>query len=297
MIKQIINTKDINKADVVLVSAAYEKTASSHKGTINGPKKVVECLNTQIEFFDRKFKLEPSNFINIAHQNLGNLQKLSPEKTLAKIKSICENLVAKNKFVFLLGGEHSVSIGLFQALSKKYKSKDVTILQIDAHCDLRKDDSDYSENPSPLAHSTVMRHASRFGFPIVQVGIRTYSKDEYEFFSNKKNNVTVFEWSHPAKKPEKEDILKAIKTKYVYITIDVDGFDPSVMPGTGTPVPGGLKWNYGVKLLEQVINKKELVGADIVEVSPMRDSVLTEYSAAQLCYTIIANKFKKKFKK
>ena len=162
MIKTIINEKNLNKADVILMSAGYEKTASSHKGTVNGPKAVIECLNTQIEFFDRNFKVEVNNFVKIAHQNLGNLEKLSPVKTLQKIKRNCEKLVKNNKFIFLLGGEHSVSIGLFQALAKKYNPKDVTILQIDAHCDLRKDDSDYSENRSSLAHSTVMRHASRW---------------------------------------------------------------------------------------------------------------------------------------
>ncbi len=294
MANSIINTRKIEDADVVLVSAAYEKTASSHKGTINGPKKVIECLNSQIEFFDRKFKVEVTDFVKIAHQNLGNLQKLTPEKTLQKIRTSCENLVQKNKFVFILGGEHSVSIGLFQALALKYNPKDVTILQIDAHCDLRKDDSDYSKKPSQLAHSTVMRHASKLGYPIVQVGIRTYSKEEYDYFSNPKNNVKVFEWNIDRIPVEK--ILESIKTKYLYITIDVDGFDPAYMPGTGTPVQGGLNWYYGVDLIEKAINKSYLIGADIVEVSPMRDSVLTEYGAAQLAYTIIANKFRDKLK-
>ena len=293
MIKTIINEKDANKADVILLSAPYEKTASSHKGTKNGPKAIVECLNNQIEFFDRNFKVEVRDFVKIAHKDLGNLDKLSPIQTLEKIKSVATPLIAKDKFVFLLGGEHSVSIGVFQALAKKYKSKDVTILQIDAHCDLRKDDSDYSENPSNLAHSTVMRHASSLHFPIVQVGIRTYSKDEHDYFKNKKNNVTVFEWNKITIPVEK--ILQAIKTKYLYITIDVDGFDPSVMPSTGTPVPGGLSWYYGLDLIEKAIKKSNLIGADIVEVSPQKETVLTEYNAAQLCYTIIANKFKNRF--
>jgi agmatinase len=293
--KSIINEKNINGADVVLVSAGYEKTASSHKGTKNGPKTVIQCLNNQIEFFDRKFKVEVRDFVKIAHKNLGNLDKLSPIQTLEKIKSFADSLIEKNKFVFLLGGEHSVSIGVFQALTKKYNPKEVTILQIDAHCDLRKDDSDYSENPSPLAHSTVMRHASELGFPIVQVGIRTYSKDESEYFSNPKNNVTVFEWNKVVVSVEK--ILQSIKTKYLYITIDVDGFDAAYMPGTGTPVSGGLSWYYGIDLIEKAIKKSELIGADIVEVSPQKETVLTEYNAAQLCYTIIANKFQKRFKK
>ena len=150
----------------------------------------------------------------------------------------------------MLGGEHSVSIGYFQALAKKYNPKDVTILQIDAHCDLRNDDSDYSDDPTNYAHSCVMRRASELGFPLVQVGIRTYSTDEYEYFSNKKNNVTTFEWGR-GKIPTIETLLKSFKTKYVYITIDVDGFDPAHMPGTGTAVQGGLEWWYGIDLIEK----------------------------------------------
>jgi agmatinase len=294
MVKTIINTKDINKADVVLVSAPYEKTASSHKGTVNGPKAVIKCLDTQIEFFDRKYKIDVIDYIKTAHLNLSTLPKLTPEKAFMKIRKTCMDLVDKNKFVFLLGGEHSVSLGLFHALSEKYNPKDVTILQIDAHCDLREDDSDYSDTPSRYAHSTIMRHASKLGYPLVQVGIRTYSKDEYEYFSNPKNKVTVFEWNKNIIPVEK--ILKSIKTKYVYISIDVDGFGSAYMPGTGTPVPGGLSWYYGVDLIEKAIAKSELIGADIVEVSPMPGSVLTEYSAAQLCYSILANKFQKRFK-
>lgn len=296
MIKTVINETDVNKADIVLVSAGYEKTASSHKGTVNGPKKVVESLDHLLEFFDRKFKVDAIDFIKTAHQNLENLDNLSPEETLENIKKECQKLLNANKFIFLLGGEHSVSIGLFQALAEKYDPKDLTILQIDAHCDLRKDDSDYSEHPSPFSHGTVMRHASEIGYPLVQVGIRTYSKEEYEFFSDAKNNITVFEWGNNKKVPSIEEILNSIKTKYIYISIDVDGFDPAHMPGTGTPVQGGLEWWYGMELIEKAIHKYELVSGDIVEVSPIPDSALTEYGAAQLTYSIISNKFRDKFK-
>ena len=299
MVKTIINS-NINEAEVVFVSAPYEKTASSHKGTVGGPAAVVEQLNHQIEFFSRRFKKDITNFVKIGHEDLGeDLNKLSPVENAFKIENVCQELIKKDKFVFMLGGEHAVSVGHLRALSKKYNPKDVTILHIDAHCDLRNDDSDYNENESSdLAHSTVMRRASELGFPLVQVGIRTYSEDEYKYFSNKKNNVTVFEW--PARAgggtPKISDILKCLKTKYLFISVDVDGFDPAHMPGTGTVVQGGLEWWYGISLLEQAIAKKELVGADIVEVSPLPDSQLTEYGAAQLAYTIIGAKFAKRLK-
>ncbi|HPS21528.1 MAG TPA: agmatinase [Candidatus Paceibacterota bacterium] len=293
MIKSIINTKNTKDADVVILSAPYEKTASSRKGTINGPKAIVKCLEEKLEFFDRQFKVETIDFVKIAHEELKNISKLSPEKAVQKIKDKTLNLLNQNKFVFLFGGEHSVSIGVFDALKEKYNPKDVTILHIDAHCDLRDSDADYSKKPTKFAHSAVMRRASEFGFNLVQVGIRTYDKTEYAYFSDPENNVRVFEWKR--KIPEISEILESIKTKYIYISVDVDGFDPSFMPGTGTPVQGGLDWWYGLELIERAIYEKELIGADIVEVSPQKDSVLTEYGAAQIFYSVITHKFKNRF--
>lgn len=296
MIDTVINTKKLEDADVVIISAPYEKTASSRKGTINGPREIIKCLDSKLEFWDRDLKCEPHKVIKTGLLNLPNISNLSPKGALEKITKECNKLISKNKFIFLLGGEHSVSLGLFQALAKKINPKNVTILQIDAHCDLRNDNSDYlHDTVSNLAHSCVMRRANELGYNLVQVGIRTYSIDEYKYFSNPKNNITVFEWGN-GKLPTILDIIKSIKTKYVYLSIDVDGFDPSFMPGTGTPVQGGLEWWYGMELVTRLVREKNLIGADIVEVSPMKDSVLTEYGAAQLAYTIIANKFKDKLK-
>lgn len=303
MVDSIINNKKIEEADVVIVSAPYDETTSSRKGTNKGPKAVIEMLDSKLELFDRTYKIQPCDKIKIGHKNLNNISSLSPEKSLEKIKSECIKILNKKQFTFLLGGEHSVSLGLLQALSTKMNPKDVTILQIDAHCDLRDNDGDYSSKPSKHAHSCVMRRAHELGYNLVQVGIRTYSVNEYEYFSNPKNNIKVFEWGKPDSAlgaiwevPSIDEILKSIKTKSVYITIDVDGFDPSFMPGTGTPVQDGLDWSYGVELIERLIDQKELVGADIMEVAPMRDSVLTEYGAAQLLYTMIAHKFRDKLK-
>lgn len=296
MVDSIISAKKIEDADVVILSAPYEKTASSRKGTVNGPKAVIKMLDSKLELFDRKYKKLISQYINIAEYDLGNISSLTPQKALDKISAECSKLLDKDKFIFLLGGEHSVSLGLLTALSKKYNPKDVTVLQIDAHCDLRNDDSDYSDDPTNLAHSCVLRRTHELGYNLVQVGIRTYAKMEYDYFTKNKNTIKVFEFGNGNKTPAISEILKSIKTKYVYITIDVDGFDPAHMPGTGTPVQGGLEWWYGVELLDKVSSTKKLIGADIVEVSPQKESVLTEYGSAQLVYNIIANKFKSKLK-
>ena len=294
MVDSIVNEKSADEADVIIVSVPYEKTVSNRKGTKNGPKAIIKMLDSKLELFDRAYKIEPAGKIKIKAEDLGNIGSLSSAKASARIASKCGSILDKNKFVFLLGGEHSVSLGLLRALSKKINPKDVTILDIDAHCDLRDNDSDYSLRPTEFAHSCAMRRAHELGYNLVQVGVRTYSINEYKYFSDPKNNIKVFEWGNGVKVPDINTILESIKTKYIYITIDVDGFDPAHMPGTGTAVQGGLEWWYGVELIERVVDQKELIGADIVEVSPVRDSVLTEYGAAQLAYTIIAHKFRDK---
>lgn len=296
MVDSIISAKKVDDADVVILSAAYEKTASSRKGTASGPAAVMKMLDSKLELFDRNYKKNVCEYVKIGHKDVGDISKLKPQKALEKIISESTKLIDKNKFVFLLGGEHSVSLGLLTALSKKVNPKDVTVVQIDAHCDLRNDDSDYSDDPTNLAHSCVLRRVNELGYPLVQVGIRTYYKGEYEYFSDPKNNIKTFEWGNGNKVPTIDEIVKSIKTKYVYITIDVDGFDPAHMPGTGTSVQGGLEWWYGVELLEKIVKSKDLIGADIVEVAPTKDTILTEYGAAQLLYGIVAHKYRDRLK-
>ncbi len=291
MPQSIINTKNPKDADAHIISAPYDLTASFHKGTAEGPGKVVECLNTQIEFWDRRYKIESTEHIKIAHTEIAGLATMTPLLAHEAVVATCKESPAP--LTILLGGEHSMSFGALKALAEKYEPTDVTIFQIDAHCDLRKDDSDYNDtDPTPYAHSAVMRRAHEMGYNLVQVGIRAYSKDECDYFSSFKN-IKVFEWG-VGKVPSIQKIVSAIKTKLVYISIDVDGIDPAYMPGTGTPVQGGLEWYYTLRLLERVIEKKTLVGADVVEVSPVPNNVLTEYGAAQIVYNMINTFYKKR---
>lgn len=295
MIDTIINTKDSKNADVVLLSAPYEGGVSFMGGTSKAPKKIVDCLNSKLELFDREFLCEPAKKIKTSHIEIKGLSSLSPEKAAKKISVEYQKILSQEKFVILLGGEHGVSFGALDAIAKKENPKDITILQIDAHQDLRDDNSDYSEEKEKFAHSCVIRRAHELGFNLVQVGIRVYSKYEYDYWQNNKNTITVFEWNG-IKIPNISEIIKSIKTKKIYLSIDVDGFDPAHMPGTGTPVQGGLEWNYGLSLIKETIKQKDLVGADIVEVSPQKDSVITEAGAAYLVYKIMAQKFSDKLK-
>jgi len=276
----IINCARSSEADVVLIGAAYDGTSSFGKGADRGPRAIRECLDTQIEFHDRISDSAPAERLRIAWVDAGDLADLDPETMVDRLGRVYREHDADLRV--LVGGEHSVSNAAFLAHAEH--AADTTILQIDAHADLRQDDSDYNDEPhGRFAHCSVMRRAHDLGFRIVQVGIRAYSSDERALFSDPR--IRVFEWGPSP--PSADRIVSAISTERVYVTLDVDGLDPSCMPATGTPVPGGLSWYETVDLLGSVARARRIVGADVVEVCPRDGDSLTEYSAAQLIYSLI----------
>jgi len=287
-IASIINTKDLNKAEAIILSAGYCHSFTYRSGAEKGPKEVIRCLHGNLEFFDRFTLNEPVHINRTGHYNLKGINRLTSEKMVKTISDFYTQY--KSKFILLLGGDHSISIGPFSFFSNFRDSSKITILQIDAHPDLRNDTLDYQKTSDRFSHACVMRRACEMGFKTVQVGIRTYSIYDREFIT--KNNLKIFEWGKE-KEHSIDDILSSIETENVYLTVDVDGIDPAHTPATGTPIPGGLEWHFTRRLIRNLILNKNLIGADIVEVSPVKDDVLTQYSAAQLAYDIISYKLLK----
>jgi len=289
MVASIINWSEPDSADAVLISVPYEHGASFGAGASRGPAAIVACLDRQIELFERHTRTEPAADHRIAHRLLAEIEALSPE---AMVERVAEAAAGSAPFTILLGGTHAVSIGAFRAHAARGRADEVTIVQIDAHLDMRDDDSDYNDrDPSRYAHSCVMRRGRELGFRTCSVGIRAYSREEHRFALAEA--LPLFEWGR-GEKPGVETVLAAIATERVYLTIDVDGFDPAVAPATGTPVPGGLSWAYGTRLVRELCLTKDVIGADVVEVAPVAGSGLTEYAAAQLCYDILGYKLLKR---
>ncbi len=297
MADAIINCTDPSDADVVILGANYDETSSYGKGADQGPKAVARALDDQIERGERFTETEPSNHLQIAYLDLGDLNQFAPEEMIDRVQKEFYKHYRNRKFVITLGGEHTVSNGPFRTLAQADNPKNITIVQIDAHFDMRDTDADYRDNPfGRYAHSTVMRRAAELGFPMVQVGIRDYSPEEKNFART--HGSKFFEWGNGVKY-DVGQIVATVPTDRVYLTIDIDGFDPSVMPATGTPVSGGLKWNYTNSLLHMLFQRKDVIAADIMEVAPRHpdDPVysasdrLTVRNAAQLGYNIIAWRF------
>src|SRR3989344_9302458 len=275
--------------DVILLGIPYDKTSSFGKGADKGPKAIIECFQ-QLEVYERFTKTRPAKELAISTVIMADIGDAQPEQMVQSVSQKAGSYLKNGKFVLALGGEHSISAGIFDAWGKVRNPKETTIVQIDAHMDLRDDDSDYNEHPSKYAHSCVMRRAVEKGFPLVQIGIRAYA--DFELEAAKRHKVAAFEWPREENQKLIDEILASVRTKDIYISIDADGLDPAHMPATGTPVQGGLSWKFSFDLIRALFDKKSVVGADMVEVAPRPHDTLTEFGAAQLCYYLIALKFR-----
>ncbi|HPZ08557.1 MAG TPA: agmatinase [Candidatus Eremiobacteraeota bacterium] len=285
-IEVIIVSVPVEEAHVVILPVPYEGTVSGGGGSSRGPSAILEAMKYQLEDYDRFLDSVTSNDINIISLPPLSVEKLSPEEMVKCVRQKADEILSLNKFLLLLGGEHSISIGAIEAVKNKYGS--LTVFQIDAHGDLRDDNSDYVKiNPSKYAHCSVMKRAIDMGCKTVQTGIRELYSEEINYI--RKNSLRVFQC--PLKATE-EEIISAVETENVYLTIDVDGFDPSLMPETGTPVAGGLEWYTVLSLLKKLFMARNVVACDITEVSPFFPNNLTAKNAAQLAYTITGYRFK-----
>lgn len=270
-------------ADAVVLGVPFDADASFGSGARHGPQAIFDCLHRQIEFYERFSGTEPALEFTIRFEMLHTADISTVEDMVVQV---AERWTGLQAFTVVVGGTHSVTIGPLQALAARSEPSDVTVVQLDAHLDLRDDDSDYSEGtPSRFCHACVMRRAHELGFATCAIGIRAYARSERDYAI--KHQLPVFEWGL-GPEPSVDQMLAAIGTEQVYLTIDVDGFDPSVMSATGTPVPDGISWRLGTNLLRQIGLHKTVVGADVVEVAPDGVSGLTEYAAAQLCYELLA---------
>ena len=284
MVDSIVGAR-YEEADAVVIGVPYDPRAPLGGGAQAGPRKIREAHDWRVELFDRFSHREPAYDHQFGYREVAHMATCTPERMVGEMTDF---LSGEGRFFVLLGGVHSVTIPALDALKKKHDPSTVTELQIDAHFDLRDDDSDYSAAPPDrFAHCTVMRRAHDLGFRILPVGIRTMYKAEFDFVNA--NGIRFFEWGRPdVPLPTIEEVVESIPTDKVYLTIDVDGFDPAVMPATGTPVPGGLTWEYGEALVRTVMQRKDVLAADVVEVAPVEGSSQTEYNAAQLVYHLLS---------
>ncbi len=263
-------------ARVACLPVPFDRTTSYVKGTAKAPKAILEA-SAQVELYDEELESETCD-IGIATLPAVKVGAGSIENVLDRISASVSRIIRDGKLPVIIGGEHSITPPAVRAAAKIYP--DLTVLQFDAHADLR---SEYGG--TKWSHASAMARCLEI-CPAVQVGIRNLSKDEAIRVSREKLPVFFAHKIHEDKGWMKK-ALAAIKTKNVYVTVDVDAFDQSIMPDTGTPEPGGLSWYDVVGLLREVAMRKNIVAFDFVELCPQKGHHASDFMVAKLIYKSI----------
>ena len=277
-----IDNKTKFKEKVVVVPFGLEKTVSYGGGTKNGPKEIIKASH-QVELYDEELNYEPHKKIGIKTLKPFKIDK-NINKALKKISFINENILNKKKFPLVLGGEHSITPGCIIPFTKKFKN--ICLLHFDAHADLRE-----SYLGERYSHASAIRRCLDYkNVSLISFGIRNISEGEIPFLKKNSKRINIF-WAKDKKKWNLNTFKKMIKNKTVYLTFDVDGFDSSIMPATGTPEPGGLFWNESLEIIKIAAKNSNIVGADINELSPIKGFNSYNFLVAKLAYKILAYKF------
>lgn len=263
---------DLEHARYVLLPVPYDGTSTFVKGADRGPQAILDASDS-LELYDVQYQKEACNAG--IHTDHHDYDFSTPDAMVKSVYHRVKHFMDMQKFPILLGGEHSVSVGAIKAMSEQYE--DLTVLQIDAHADLRDEYHDSIYN-----HACVMCRAQDYA-RVVQVGIRNVCTEE-------KHNLVpenVF-YAHDIYNTEAW-MNKAVGrlTRNVYVTFDLDGLDPSILPATGTPLPGGLQWYPTLKFLDKVFRQRNVVGFDVVELCPQPDNKVSDVLAATLVYKMI----------
>ncbi|HRH65771.1 MAG TPA: agmatinase [Bacteroidia bacterium] len=262
----------------VIQQVPYEYTSSYLEGSAKGPAAIVAASHF-VEFYDEELDTETYKLCGIATMEAIDFGEKVDADAIEIIRQETSRLIKDGKFVVSLGAEHTVTLGFVKAHAAVYP--DLTVVQIDAHSDLR---SAYHDNP--FSHASVMARIHDLEIPLVQIGIRAQCKEESDLIKAS-DNIHTFYAHQIRKNPEwmSEAISKMGNT--VYLTIDADGFDPAVIPAVGTAEPNGLFWVETLDFLRRVFREKNVVGFDVVECAPMEGTILSEYTLAKLVYRLI----------
>jgi agmatinase len=261
------------KAEVVLIPVAYDGTSTWQKGADKGPSAFLDA-SENMELYDIETDSEVFRKGIFLNEELNGFE--NPDDMVKTVHDEVKDHIKNRKLVTLIGGEHSISIGSIRAFNESFQ--DLTVLQIDAHADLRK-----SYEGTPYNHACALHEASQ-STNLIQVGIRSMDISEKKYMNPDK---TFF--AHEMVLDEFwTDKAIDLMTDNVFITIDLDGFDPSILPSTGTPEPGGLLWYETLDFLKRIAEEKNIVGFDIVELCPNEIDKSSDFLAAKLYYKILS---------
>jgi agmatinase len=272
-------TRSFDEAQIVILPVPVDRTTSYVGGTRNGPREIL-LASSHMELWDEEINADVhgTGIFTLPEMELpfGELAPL-----LDEIKRVASEIVRRDKFLVTLGGEHSITPPLVAAAAEKYSG--LSVLQIDAHADLRD-----SYMGTRYNHACAMRRTLEFA-PVTQVGIRSMSTEEAQAIPQLRTKV-FYDVSMRKNPNWIAEVVESMSER-VYLTIDVDGMDPAIMPATGTPEPGGLSWYEMLALLRAVTERRTVVACDIVELSPLPGIMAPNFLCAKLVYKILSYRF------
>ncbi len=277
-------TTDFEHARVIIFPVPLDRTTSYVPGTRNGPHEIL-VASSHMELWDEETQTDVHS-VGIYTLPEMEFPFATMDEVIREIRRVASELVSRDKFVFVLGGEHSITPAVVAAMAAKHPG--LSVLQIDAHADLRE-----SFMGTPHNHACAMRRTLEYA-RTTQVGIRSLSPEEAAAASTLPTEI-FYDFNMREHADWIDRVVDSL-SETVYITIDVDGFDPAIMPATGTPEPGGLSWYEALTLLRRVIEQRTVVGCDIVELTPLAGHVAPNFLCAKLIYKILSYRFRSALK-
>jgi agmatinase len=267
---------DPETAHVYVIPVPYDSTTSYKSGARDGPNAIIEA-SRQLEDLDLELMRDIST-VGIHTTPALDPDVSGPEAMISRVRTAVHSAVYRGKLVAMLGGEHTITVGAVQAMADLHS--DLSVLYLDAHADMRD-----SYMGSRWGHASVARRVCEVA-PLVQVGVRSASVEEISFIE--KEDIPVFFWSGatPDQDSQANQVTERLSSN-VYISIDLDVFDPSEIAAVGTPEPGGMRWGEVIGLLRAVSQRRNIVGFDLVELSPSLGPIAGAYAAAKLAYKLM----------
>lgn len=266
---------NFEKAVFAVVPVPYDLTTTYQGGSRRGPDAILDA-SSHMELYDEE--LEKESFISGIYTHAPiEVEAGGPEEMTAAVYRVVADLLKADKIPVLLGGEHSISVGAVRAIKEKYPN--ISVLHLDAHADMRD-----TYQGTPFSHACAGRRMSEL-CPLVQVGIRSMSAEEAEFL--KAGTVRTYSADEISGHVEWKEKIRKELAGDIYISLDLDVLDPSVMPSTGTPEPGGLLWKELLSILKDAAGRCRVRGFDVVELSPIPGIVAPDFLAAKLVYKMM----------
>ena len=266
-------------ARAVIIPFGLENSVTYGGGTAQGPAAIIRASH-EVELFDEHLWCEPFRQLGIVTLEEPSIENEIP-KALKQKKKIVKQVLDDQKFPFVLGGEHSITIGAIRPFLKKYDN--LILLHFDAHADLRN-----GYHGEHYSHASAIRRClDQANLKVVSVGIRNISAEEIPFVEENRERIRIY-WGKDKKKWDIDEIVSHLKDLPIYLTFDVDGFDSSVMPATGTPEPGGLFWQDVIEIITAASQVGTIVGADINELAPIPYFHSCDFLVAKLTYKILS---------